>query len=318
MKLFGTSSIAGMVRMGMVGVTSLAAAAASGSPGLDVAEPENASLQLRKTVVSSKMRLVLAVGIEGTGHDYVLKVDDNLFRKNDHLSRLVGRATVKVGRYHIKRSMGTNAQHYYDTIDLGKKNMRTLAEKEAELPSPGTVMIVHGKYSYPDGHGPNKAMKYLDLRLLAEAAEAEGVDFRILYLRRAAKDILVADTMHRRFQDKLGDMDVTDAEQLFMEYTQVMITDIAVMHSFLAELDPAFVICHDFERVGEVEQSSSIAAFLAPNADLAESLKGSLIDVARSHGPSTETLPYQRADVVTARLQRKLDSFETSLCARRL
>lgn len=102
-----------------------------------------------------------------------------------------------------------------------------------------------------------------------------------------------------------------------MEFTQVMITDIGVMHSFLAELDPAFVICHDFERVGEVEQSSSIADFLAPNADLAESLKQSLIDVARSHGPSTESLPYQGADAVTARLQRKLDAFETDLCARR-
>ncbi|CAN0377864.1 unnamed protein product, partial [Scytosiphon promiscuus] len=137
-----------------------------------------------KTAVSSKIRLVLAVGIEGTGHDYVLKVDDNLFRKNNHLVRLAGDATVRVGRYHIKRSMGKSAQHYYETIDWGRENMRRLAEREAEIPSPGTVMIVHGKYSYPDGHGPDKAMKYVDLRLLAEAAEAEGVDFRVLYLRR--------------------------------------------------------------------------------------------------------------------------------------
>ncbi|CAN0455879.1 unnamed protein product [Laminaria digitata] len=62
-------------------------------------------------------------------------------------------------------------------------------------------MLIHGKYSYPDGWGLNKVMKYLDLRLLAEAAEAEGVDFRILYLQRPAKDILVANTIHRNFQE---------------------------------------------------------------------------------------------------------------------
>lgn len=45
-----------------------------------------------------------------------------------------------------------------------------------------------------------KVFKYLDLRMLAEAAEAEGVDFRVLYLRRPARDIVLADTVHRKFQ----------------------------------------------------------------------------------------------------------------------
>lgn len=45
----------------------------------------------------------------------------------------------------------------------------------------------------------SKVFGYLDLALLAEVAEAEGVDFRVLYLRRRAQDIVLADTVHRDF-----------------------------------------------------------------------------------------------------------------------
>lgn len=193
---------AGVVAAGvMVMVATLVAAVASSSPDLAVSGTDDASSPLPKTVFSSKLRLVLAVGLEGTGHDYVLQVDDNLFRKNDHLVRLTADDTVNVGIYHIQYSMGKKVHHYSDVLGWGRAEMQRLAEREAELPSPGTVMFVHGKYSYPDGFGLDKVLKYLDLRLLAEAAEAEGVDFRVLYLQRPAEDILVADTVHRRFQE---------------------------------------------------------------------------------------------------------------------
>lgn len=42
---------------------------------------------------------------------------------------------------------------------------------------------------------------YFDLRLMAEVAEAEGVDFRVVYLRRPVKDVILANTVHRRFQE---------------------------------------------------------------------------------------------------------------------
>lgn len=101
-----------------------------------------------------------------------------------------------------------------------------------------------------------------------------------------------------------------------MEYMQIVFTDIAVMHSFLSELDPAFVICHDFERVGDVEQSSSIAKFIAPNAEVAVPLRKSLIAAARTRGASDEHLPFYDAHVVALRLQRKIDSLESGICNR--
>ena len=99
-----------------------------------------------------------------------------------------------------------------------------------------------------------------------------------------------------------------------MKYMQVLITDIAVMHSFLSEIDPAFVVCHHFEQAGEVGQAHMIANFIAPNSDVAERLKQSIVDVATVHGPSTERVSYDGADVVSSRLQRKFDAFELAMC----
>ena len=102
-----------------------------------------------------------------------------------------------------------------------------------------------------------------------------------------------------------------------MEYMQILLTDIAVVHSFLAELDPAFVVCHDFHRVGDIEQAAMVADFLAPNSEVAEPLQASFVAVAKAHGASTESLLFDGADVIESRLQRKLDAFESALCAGR-
>lgn len=53
--------------------------------------------------------------------------------------------------------------------------------------------------SYPMNSGGRKVLQYPDVRMVAEAAEAEGIDFRIIYLQRPAKDMLIADTNHRHF-----------------------------------------------------------------------------------------------------------------------
>ena len=80
--------------------------------------------------------------------------------------------------------------------------MRLLARVGEALQYPGTLRSMHGRQrlnSYPMGTGPNKALKYFDLRMLAEVAEAEGVDLRVLYLRRPVKQLVIANTVHRRF-----------------------------------------------------------------------------------------------------------------------
>lgn len=100
-----------------------------------------------------------------------------------------------------------------------------------------------------------------------------------------------------------------------MQYMQILITDIAVLHSFLSELGPGFVVCHDFDRIGDMDQSAFVSDFLAPNRDVAAMLNESFITVAEGYLASNDTLQYEGADVIASRLQRKFDVFEAEICS---
>lgn len=158
------------------------------------------TLVVPKTVVSSRMRFVFTVGLEGTGHHYVAQVQEHFLETNEDMVPIPRPDNVNRAFYTMEHSMGENAQHYAANLNGARQNMRNLAQRGADLEWPGAVVFMHGKNSYPDGPGPNKVFKYMDLRMLADVAEEEGVDLRVLYLRRSVKDILIANTMHRQFQ----------------------------------------------------------------------------------------------------------------------
>ncbi|CAN0336346.1 unnamed protein product [Scytosiphon promiscuus] len=146
------------------------------------------------------MRFVFTVGLEGTGHHFFVDVQNHLFQTNKHLVHISGDNTVYRKFYAIDFSMAGNLQHYNTELQTARKVMRKLAKRGAELQFPGTLVSMSSCDSYPMEHGPNKALKYVDLRFLAEVAEDEGVDFRVLYLRRSVKGLLNANTIHRNFQ----------------------------------------------------------------------------------------------------------------------
>lgn len=162
--------------------------------------PLHAALVVPKTVTSSQMRFVFAVGLEGTGHHYVVEVEDHLFEDNKDLVQIRHSANVNRTFYEVEEAMGADVKTYSANLNGAKENMRRLAQRGADLEFPGTVAFMPGKNSYPNGPGPKKALKYMDLRMLAEVAEEEGVDLRILYLRRPVKEALIANTIHRQFQ----------------------------------------------------------------------------------------------------------------------
>ena len=167
----------------------------------DMLEP-NDTLVIRKTVSDSKFRFFFTAGLEGTGHHYVVKVEDDLFRTSNHLVQIPYRSDVEGKHYTIQNTMGGSARGYSTAISSARHNMRLLARVGEALQYPGTLRSMHGRQrlnSYPMGTGPNKALKYFDLRMLAEVAEAEGVDLRVLYLRRPVKQLVIANTVHRRF-----------------------------------------------------------------------------------------------------------------------
>jgi len=110
----------------------------------------------------------------------------------------------------------------------------------------------------------------------------------------------------------------TPAALGFCCFGQVLFTNAAVVHSFLGEIDPGFVVCHDFDRLGDADQALRISEVLAPNERLREPLAHSFVAAAvtkRTHSSETlEPLPYPSEDLLAARLQDKLDAFEPSLC----
>lgn len=109
-------------------------------------------------------------------------------------------------------------------------------------------------------------------------------------------------------------------EESFVEYMRILFTDIGVMHSLLLELPPGHVVCHDWDKLGDKRQASKIAEFIAPNAFIAGFFAAALLETVSVHrfalsNTSTEPLPYEGAEAIVSRLQRKLDAFEALLCA---
>lgn len=100
-----------------------------------------------------------------------------------------------------------------------------------------------------------------------------------------------------------------------MGYMQILMTDIGVLHTLLEELGPGFVVCHDYDRLGDADQAGTIAEFLAPNDEVATMLKKTFVAIAKGHLPFSESLPFPGADTIAARLQRKFDAFESQLCS---
>lgn len=161
-----------------------------------------------KTVLSSRFRLVFAVGLEGTGHHYFIPALQRVFEDNEDLARI--EACSVLPPHFVAHTLVRSPSVYADALDAAVIAMRDLAAEAEELEEPGTFAPTqqqqrHQKgcgrvFSYPCCSGRDRVFKYLDVVTLAQAAEAAGVDLRVVYLQRSAKDIMLADASHRSIQ----------------------------------------------------------------------------------------------------------------------
>lgn len=164
-----------------------------------------------KTVVSSRLRVIIVVGLEGTGHHYFEQVFKSLFKRHNNLA-VLSACFISRGIY-LNRSMDGTVSNYRKLREVMRSGMKTLAASEDHLEAPGTILAVQkqtakdrrkcsllGEMSFPNGHGPNKVLKYPDIQQVAQIAEEEGVDLRILYLQRSAKSMLISSTIHEDYQ----------------------------------------------------------------------------------------------------------------------
>ena len=185
------------------GVVVFAGTAAAGLLGVGFSSMnagDVSSTVVTKSVISDKFRLVFIAGLEGTGHHYVMGADNAMFKMNPDLPRISKNYELSQQPYYVPSFMGGNGSQYAEAESRAREEMKRLAEQADGLPLPGTTYLMHNSWSYPTNSGWNKVMQYLDLQRLVEEAEVNGVDMRVLYLRRSAKDIVIANTVHRHFQ----------------------------------------------------------------------------------------------------------------------
>lgn len=163
---------------------------------------------ISKTVVSNKLRVIFIVGLEGTGHHFASAAFRSVFE--DHDLEQIGACLAH--SIYLPLTMHLTALTYLEAQNSLRMEMRRLAELEKDLQAPGTFVTVQrtnqvqeeecpslGELSYPNNNGPDKALAYPDLQRLAQLAEEEGVDFRIMYLQRSAKALFLSNTSHRGF-----------------------------------------------------------------------------------------------------------------------
>lgn len=155
---------------------------------------------VQKSVFSSKMRMILPVGIEGTGHHVMNEALTGMCE----LGTVVCPVACDVNRA-LYQYMGTPKDELHYKVGLKKLQdaMEALVLTANGL-NDGTVLAIFGKcafrtMSFPSFGGPDKPLQHVDLTILAREAENVGIDLRFIYLGRSAKNILVSTTQHRNF-----------------------------------------------------------------------------------------------------------------------
>ena len=156
---------------------------------------------LPKTVFSSKLRLVFLVGLEGTGHHYMVDAFSDVFSDKAGKKRKEHECASMYLRLELQHSMDSSPSFYRDNMKKARISMRGLAKRGSSLAPDEAVAMLCGRYSYPRNWGVNKVFQYIDLGTLADLAEQEGVDLRVIYLKRSAHDIAISTTVHRDFHE---------------------------------------------------------------------------------------------------------------------
>ena len=275
-------------------------------------ENANDANVVKKNVFSDKFRFIHTVGIEGSGHHYFTNLHRNIF---EYYPNIYKTGIIKHPDYFLPDFMGSTINNFGTMVDLFRNKMRNLKIIGDE--HPGTIFSMSGPESFPNGPGrKDKVLNYMDLRLMAEMSESEGVDIRFIYLKRSALDVLVADTIHRRFQLELEPE--LDGEANFLKYIRILLADISIMQSLLEEIDQEFVVCHDFDKLGEINQSNTISKFVAPTEEVFRIYNSTMVKTAavHHHHSSVSQFDYNNEymEMIVSRIKNKLDSFEYKYC----
>jgi len=221
---------------------------------------------LPKRVHGARWRLLFVAGLEGSGHHLwipLLKrcVKARRCAADVELGRRLWTDRTRKGLWSFETKLyAPRAAKKWEYAPPGAKwlsgfrraegevrtALRRLSRRNATSPLLASLGGC-GMMSYPNFPGKLKMFQTPDVRLLAELAEDEGVDFRILVLHRPAAAVLRSTTIHRHFGS-------WNTEAVVLEHNaQTLLAQ-------LQSLDPAFVLCTEYDRLPEFPEG--LEAFL--------------------------------------------------------
>ncbi|CAM9565773.1 unnamed protein product [Scytosiphon promiscuus] len=281
----------------------------------ETTRPGNASASgaapgvVEKRVFSSEARMVFLVGLEGTGHHFMNHVLDHVCSLDE--VRCPG--TCSLGKaIHFQLSTPMTAADYQRGLEALRNAAEDLA-RVAEGQDGGTVTLLYpgqcasevGQLSFPYDGGKDKALQYVDVKVLAEEAERAGIDLRFVYLSRLARSLLLSDTQKRHFGGG------------FVHEARILTNNAAVIDSSLRELDPNFVTCFSYETSCDPVQASRLADFISPTESVAKKVATILLETVSVDSPASREDQGEDAvgwEMMARRLQGKLDDIERDWC----
>ena len=208
---------------------------------------------LPKRVLSSQTRLVFVAGLEGSGHHLwsqlltdcctpARALAHELWSWRDKAglwlqeAGLMRRAAEAAGPGWAVPSHAVLAD--WDRERAADERSVREALQAIKAAQPGARFLNQvgaGQLSYPNFAGKWKIFQHPDVRSLAELAETEGVDFRVLVLHRDPASLLRSTTRHRHFLQGSW-----NAEALVLEYNARVLT------AQVRALAPGFVLCSEY------------------------------------------------------------------------
>lgn len=163
--------------------------------------PQVVSGVLQKTVVSSTVRMVFVVGLEGTGHHFMNAVLKKMCTLENfscpNMAHLAKALYFEMGTPKTPSDYRAGLEGLRSAAKALALHSSGLEEGRISLLIPGGDW--GGEMSFPTLGGNDKPLQYVDFRILAEEAERAGIDFRMIYLVRSARNLLLSDTQNRHF-----------------------------------------------------------------------------------------------------------------------
>jgi hypothetical protein len=219
---------------------------------------DSSTFLVPKRSYSNHTRFVFFAGLEGTGHHAVQAMLDVchdegfcegdallsrlLFVRNDKHTALYTYHTELDGKASLQGARKLFVRHLSEVMD--KKCRDEDGKEEVGGQQVARLVTLNGLKgtgldSYPSMAGEDKALQHPDIVALAKLCERAGADLRMFVLTRSAKDLFVADTVHRHFESNA------------IREAAILADNAAVLATQLHLLDPAFVTCLPYDSLGD-------------------------------------------------------------------